>query len=152
MAVSVVPALVDALVAAAVAAVPAAKVYDGFGVSDDPGDFLMIGVDDPDGARPAQSASTQQEWAYIGATDRWETGDVTCAALSWNGDGNQKAARDAAYETAEALASALRANPSLGLSNVEWTGYGTRSDLTQTQDDSGALALLVFQVNFKALI
>ena len=89
--------LIDALVTTLTAAVSPATVYDGFGVSEDPGDFLMIGVEDPDLEGAASSADVSQEWANANYTARNESGDVTCAALSWNGDANQKAARDAVY-------------------------------------------------------
>src|SRR5689334_3843760 len=98
MATSAVPALIDALVSAADAALSNVAVYDGVGNSDDPGDFLMVGVDDPDRTDDVASASATQQWAGVGnASARDEEGDVTCAALSWNGNSNQKQARDGAY-------------------------------------------------------
>lgn len=152
MAVSVVPALIDALFAAATTALPNVNVYDGFGVSEEPGDFLMIGVEDPDIESAATSANSSQSWAHIGAVSRDEEGEITCAALSWNGDANAKAARDAVYATAEAVATLLRANPSLSLSTLLWTSYGTTTELSQQQGEGGASALVVFKVNFRARI
>lgn len=158
MAVSVVPALIDALVAAAneSADLVDVDVYDGFGVSGDIGDFLMIGVDDPDRTDNASSASSEQDWHDAGIDgERDEIGDVTCAALSWNGDGSdagQKTARDAVFAIAEALAAACRANPSLGVDSLLWTSYGTTTDLQQGQDANGAVALLIFRIHFQALI
>jgi hypothetical protein len=152
MGTSAVPALIDALVSTARTALPNVLVYDGFGVSDEPGDFLMVGVDDPDAPDQAVSADTQQDWANANYTARDETGTVTCAALSWNGDGDQKAARDACYAITAALEAALRTTPSLGVASVLWTSYGTTARLTQAQDGSGALALLVFSVAFRARI
>jgi hypothetical protein len=155
MAVSVIPALIDALVTAATDALPGVQVYDGFGVSDDPGDFLMVGVDDPDSTDKASSGSSEQDWHGTGVeADRDEIGDITCVALSWNGDGpqGQKAARDGAFTIAEAVSTLCRANPSLGVPAVLWTSYGTSTDLQQSQDGTGAMALLVFRVHFEALI
>ena len=154
--ISVVPQLIDALVTTARANAPTGvTVYDGFGVSQDPGDFLMIGVDDPNRADAASSASSRQDWANANYTSREEEGDVTCAALSWNGDSGdagQKAARDAVYAIAGALAGSLRADPSLGVDGVLWTSFGTSTDLQQNQDKKGSLALLVFQIHFLARI
>lgn len=152
MAVSVVPALIDALVDAAETALPDALVLDGLGVTDDPGDYLMIGVDDPDADGGAFSASGRQQWANANHTTRDESGEVTCAAYSWNGNGNQKAARDAAFTMVEALASACRTNPSLDVSTLLWTDFGSDTNLSQFQGEWGAAALVVFTVAFRARI
>lgn len=152
MATSVVPALIDALVLAADNALASVQVYDGFGVTADPGDFLMIGVEDPDSDDAAFSADTRQTWANANHTARDEEGDIVCAALSWNGNDNQKAARDAVYATAAAVENLLRANADLDVEGVLWTAFGSSSQLTQTRDGSGALALLVFRVHFRARI
>ena len=151
MASSVIPAVIDAVVSRARANLPSICVYDGFGVSDDPGDFLMVGVDDPERQDSAYSADSQQDWAHANNTARDEVGDVTCAALSWNGDADQKRARDAAFATCAALEVLLRADPSLG-GIVLWTSYGTSTQLTQNQNGNGALALVVFKVHFRARI
>lgn len=152
MATSAVPAVIDALFTAADAALATVTVYDGFGVSDDAGDFLMIGVEDPDSQDAATSADAEQSWANADGTARDETGTVTCAALSWNGDADQKAARDAVYAITAAVEDLLRADPSLGIATVLWTSFGTSQQLTQAQDEQGALALLVFRIQFRARI
>lgn len=151
--VSVVPALIDALVAQATSAVTGATVYDGIGVSEEEGDYLMIGVDDPEGPDWARSASVARDWETVGLqNDIDEEGDIACAALSWNGDGNAKAARDAVYAIAEALAGVCRTNPTLGIPRLLWVLYGGQSDLQQVQNQHGALARLEFQIHFRALI
>lgn len=153
MATSVVPALIDALIAAADTALPDTLVSDGFGVTDDPGDFLMIGVEDPDTEQSAFSADTKQEWATADRSGvRNEVGEITCAALSWNGDGNQKAARDAVYAITAELEDALRATPALGLSGLLWTSFGTSTQFSQAHDATGAVAMLVFRIAFQARI
>ena len=152
MATSAVPALIDAMVSAFVTALPGVKVYDGYGASDDPGDFLMVGVEDPDLEGFAFSADVRQDWANANYTSRSEEGDIVCAALSWNGDGNQKAARDAVYATQAGVETALRNNPSLGLANVLWTSFGTQAQLSQAQSHEGAVALLIFRIFFRAQI
>jgi hypothetical protein len=151
MAVSVVPALIDALIAAAETA-GVENVYDGVHVSEDPGDFLMVGVDDPDSDGGSLSADSRQQWANANHTTRDESGSVTCAAYSWNGDGDQKAARDAAYVMVEALASACRTTPGLGVGSLLWTDFGSDANLSQLQGDWGASALVVFTIAFRARI
>ena len=150
MATSAVPALIDAMVAAFDTALASVQVYDGYGQSDDAGDYLMVGVEDPDLEDYAFSADVKQDWANANGSARSEEGDIVCAALSWNGDGNQKAARDAAYATQSAVETVLRNNPSLGVATVLWTSFGTSAQLTQLQGQHGAAALLVFRISFRA--
>lgn len=152
MATSVLPDLIDALVTAARTALPATKVYDGFGVTDDPGDFLMVGVEDADLETAATSANSEQQWAHSTGTARDESGELTCVALSWNGDGDAKVARDAAFAITAAVENLLRANPSLGIPELLWTGYGSTVELSQGQGKTGAEALVVFKVAFRARI
>jgi hypothetical protein len=153
MAVSVVPALIDALFTRATEALPDTVVYDGYGVSEDTGDYLMIGVDDPDGPDWARSANVSRDWAETGLEAGVnEEGDITCAALSWNGDAEQKAARDAVYAIAEGLAAICRPDPTLGLPTLLWVLYAGQSSLMQNQNEYGAVALLEFQLHFRAFI
>lgn len=151
--VSVVPLVIDALIAGAQDALgEACLVVDGFGLTDDPGNFLMIGVEDPDTEDFATSATSVQEWAHAVADERDETGDVSCAALAWNGDGDQKAARDAAYDIVTGFGTWIRENYTLGLANVYNAEFGSNQALTQIQNTDGAVALVSFKVAFKARI
>ena len=152
MATSVVPALIDALVTNARTALPALNVYDGFGVTDYPGDFLMIGVNDPNGSDFTDSADSQQAWANANGTARDETGQVWCVAFSWTGDTNQKAARDAAFATVSAVENMLRSDPTQGVANVLWAEFGSSQSLKQDQDEHGASAQVAFQIHFRARI
>ncbi len=154
MATSAVPALIDALVANARAALPTTTgVYDGAGITAEPGnDYLMVGVDDVDGNGVSFSADSSQQWANANYTARDEEGAVVCAAVSWNGDGDQKAARDAVYATVATIETMLRANPSQGVGAVLWTSFGGRVQLSQDQNEQGASAIVVFRVNFRARI
>lgn len=156
MATSVVPDLIDALLALArsdaVAIVPNSNVFDGVGVTQDPGNFLMVGVEDPD-MEVAFAAEARQAWSGVGTgAPRDEEGDITCVAVAWNGDGDAKAARDAAYAIAAALEDALRDNPSLGVSSLLWTGFGSSSQLSQAQGTGGASSILIFRIHFRARI
>ena len=152
MATSVIPALIDALVTNAKANLADINVLDGYGVTDDPGDFLMVGVDDPLRDDEAQSGTSQQSWANANGTARDEIGDVWCSAYSWNGNGDQKGARDAAYATVAAVENMLRANPALGVAGLIYSEFGTSQTLTQNQDEHGASARVSFQVHFRARI
>jgi hypothetical protein len=129
------------------------NVLDGYGLTDDPGDYLMVGVEDPDSDR-ATSAEGRQEWAGLGARARDEQGTVTCIAMSWNGDADLKAARAAAKATTAAVEDNLRADPNLGgtVPGLMWTGYGTRTELIQLQATDGACVMCVFDIAFKARI
>lgn len=154
MAVSIVPALIDALVTQATAALPDVEVIDGVGVSEDSGDYLMIGVDDTDGPEWARSAATSREWEGTGLqAPVTESGDIACVALSYNGGTDQKLVRDAAYAIGEAVAAFCRADPTLGgLDSLLWVLYGANSDLLQIQNEDGVLARLEFQLHFEAYL
>lgn len=154
MATSVVPALIDALVTQCTTALTGvANVYDGTGVTDQPGDWLMVGVEDPDTDAESTAATTFEAPGPFGTNrPRDETGEVVLLAHSWNGDGNAKTARDAVYAVAAAVANLCRTTPALGVSGVLWTGYGATTQLVQNQDSNGARAYLVFRISFRARI
>lgn len=154
MAVSAVPALIDALVAQTSAALPNALVFDGQGVTDNPGDFLMIGVDDPNTTDFAHSSDSQQDPATMATTrPRDEKGSIYCSALSWNGAGDVKAARDAAYATTEVVASICRGGgANLGMNNVRALVYGANKSDAHMQADTGAIWIVSFSISFIARI
>lgn len=152
MATSVVPALLDALVTTLTAALPTVTVLDGEGITGDPGDWLMVGVDDPDKETAPNAATTTEEQGAFGSTrPRMENGSIFLTAFSWNGDSNQKAARDAVYATAAAVANAIRTD-TLGVSGLLSIGYGEATTYRQGQADPGAGAELLFSVKFMASI
>ena len=155
MATSVVFNLIDTLHTLSVAALPSVLVLDGMGVTDDPGDFLMIGVEDPDVDGFSDSAESQHTWAGRGNRARDEVGSVSCCALSWNGDSGdaaQKAARDAAQAIVAAVETLVRTDPNLGaaVAGLQWVRFGERLVLRQIQTDTGAVALVYFQIAFQA--
>jgi hypothetical protein len=155
MAVSIVPALIDAIVTQATAALSDVLVLDGFGVSDAPApDLLMVGVDDGESTVAATSTAVSQTMATLGtARSRDQQGQVWCWAYSWNGNTDQKAARDSVYTTFEAVADLCRTDPTfgVGLPGRVVCQIGDEN-LSQDQDESGAKALLIFSVNFTARI
>lgn len=153
MATSIVFDLIDALVDVLTEALTDIQVYDGTGISADPGDYLMIGVSDPDESQP-QAFESRQEWAGIGARARNEEGTINCAALSWNGDADAKLARAGVKRVTSAVEDALRDDPNLGgaVPGLQWTGYGTdgRADLIEATD--GTALLWRFDIQYKARI
>lgn len=153
MGTSVVPALIDALVTAFQAAMPTVSVRDGFTVTGDTGDFLMVGSDDPDSETSAESATVEQAWAHANSTARDERGEVNCVALSWNGDTNQKTVRDSVYAIVAAVENVLRADPTVGgVPGLLYTGFGTSQTLRQNQFQEGVDARLAFTIAFRARI
>lgn len=161
MGTSVIPALIDALVTQSTSALPDRLVVDGYGATSDYNpNVLMVGVDDPGESSSAQSSDADQEMATTGTPrSRTQTGSVTLAALSWRGDVDQKAARDAAYATQAVVENLVRADPTLGLATPgRMTCQMGNERLTQNQyaatDDTagGVDALLIFTVTFTARI
>lgn len=148
---SVVPALIDALVTNFAAA--GITTFDGFGVSEAPGlTYVLVGVDDPDSDSMGFAADAHQQWANANHTTRDETGEIICASVAWNGESDQKAARDAAYATLDTIAALLKANPSQGVPQLLWTSFGTRVQLSQDQNEKGANAIAVFRIQYRARI
>jgi hypothetical protein len=146
-------ALIDALVATMTPLLPDAVVLDGVGVTGDRcPNALFVGVDDPDTVNATFAADAVQEWANANYTARDETGWVLCAASSWVGETDQKMARDNAIATVNAVENALRANPSLDIPGMLWTSVGSRIALMQNQASTGAHAVVLFRVAFRARI
>lgn len=153
MTTSVVPELIDTLVTYCTDWLPHLRVSDGVGVTDDPSDYLMIGVDDPFASSDNGAVESEQDWAHVGlGAQRTEEGTVMCAALSWSGNANPKEVRDRVYATYAAVAGLMNepATTDLGVEGLLWTSCGTRSRLVTDQNEHGALALLTFQIFFKA--
>jgi hypothetical protein len=150
MATSAFPAVVDALIALSAAAMPTVAVVEGINPSRDPGSFLMVNVDagDVDGA---PSPRIEQSRATMSGA-RNEQGVVVCAAESWNGDGNPKAARDAAFAVVAGVENLLRSTPTLGLSVVLKTEFGEDIYPRPGQGDFGAECFVIFSVAYLARI
>jgi hypothetical protein len=153
MATSIIPSLLDALVTECSAALTTVAVHDGYGVSGDVHDNLMIGVDDPFSDQAAPTAESQQSWANVGSgRSRDESGDVTCAAYATSGTTDQAAVRAAAFAITEAVENLLRTDPTVGLGDTVRTQFGTDQRFLQDQDEDGAWALIVFTIHFDARI
>lgn len=152
MATSAIPEILNALVQLAKDNLDGVIITDGIGPSDEVGRYLMIGVDDVDGDTVFPTADSRQSWANIGHVVRDETGDVTCAAMAWNGENDPSAARRDVFALVGELEDAMRADPTLGIRPQIRAEFGTSIELRQLQDEYGASATVVFQLHFDARI
>jgi len=154
VATSVVPALIDALFTQATAALPTTLVFYGSGVTDDPGDYLMVGISDPDNTGEfVDSADAEATWAGLGNHARDQRGNIWCTAASTSGDASnagQKAVVDAAYAIVAAVDTLVRNNPTLGLLAGGWAVHGSSERLSMAQTSYGAKARVAFQIAFQA--
>lgn len=149
---SVVPDLIDALVAQ----VPpylaeGVIVQDGLPTTWDVGDFLYVGVTDPDSPTPTPAATSTQEWPLATATGRNESGSLTCYAYVQRGSADAKEARDAAFAITAAVQDLLRGDVRLGVPGVIRTSFESL-DFDQGQTPDGALAVVTFRIAFAARI
>ena len=145
----IIPNLIDALV---VAFAPHAKfVSDGFPLELDPGDWLMVGVDNPFATGPAASASSAQTWPHVTAHSRDEQGSISCAACAWNSDGDMRAAREAVFAMLAGTQEVCRTRDALPVDGLQWVSF-TGLSFQQSQDDMGAVAIAAFSIDFRARI
>lgn len=149
-AVSAVPALLDALVALFTAALPTVTVFDGPGLSDATGgDYLFVGVADPDSDGGDNAVESTVEWAGLGKSARYEQVVVRCAAVSWSGDEDVRARRVAAFAMFAAVEQALTSDPSVG-DVARFGGLATEHQLRQNITENGAEAWVQFALSFTA--
>lgn len=145
-----------ALKATAEAALAAEDVLVTYGspISDDPGDYLMFGVDDPSSLSPT-IGSWEQAVATLGRPrTRDESGTINCAAASHNGEADLQTALEQALVYIAAVEDFLRADPSLGLTvpgrvTIQIGGSGSPY---LAQDEFGVYALVVFTVTYEIRI
>ena len=150
MTASAAPAVIDALIALG-NTLPNINVHDGVATTLDPGDFLMVGVEDPDIEGAAFSADGSQDWAWMGPdAPTSEEGDVTCVALSWNGDGDAKLARDTAHTIITGLLDAISADVTLGIPYLLHARFGKSIQFSQAQGEGGASAYFIFRIHYSA--
>lgn len=168
---SVVPDLIDALIDLwrSQSDLAGVKVTDGISTAYELGTYLMVGVDDPE-LTQWTSAEATQEWALATPTGRNESGSITCLVQAWSGDVTPGAARREAFRVFAAVQESLwttgptmTAQPDLvpavfrsafGVSALAvigvWKAGVGAHRLIQAQNDEGALASIIFQLNFNA--
>lgn len=144
--------IIPALVSLAQTEVPTGvRMVNGYGISGDPGDFVLVGAADPFSDGPAVAIEADQEFAYANTTTRNETGHINCVAYVRNGDSDADAAWLRLQAILDPIATLLRTNYALGLPDVLWVGMSvTQAD--HDQDGDGAWALANFHINFRARI
>lgn len=156
MATVIVFKLKAALVDAFTTALPTGwKVYNGQGASDDPGNFVMVGVGDPNSDQPELAASGSLEWAGLGHKSSKEESRIHCAAVAWSGDvGNAAmAAVEATIDAGmSAIETALRTDPNLGgaVPGLNWVRYAGDWSLTELVAPDGTAAIFQFDVTYFA--
>lgn len=134
---------------------PGVQVYDGPGASNDPGNFLMVGVGNPDSDDLAESATGTQVWNGLGAKSALEDGSVVCCALAWTGGaGNaaQQSARETCRDIVKSVDAALKSDPNLGgaVPGLNWVRYGGNFALSQRSTADGVTAIFYFEIGYKA--
>lgn len=149
---SVIPALIDAMVAdfGALPALSGVEVWDGLPMTNAPGTYLFIGVDDPDVTK-VSAADAEQEWPHATAQSRNEDGAITLACESIDGSGDLKACRDEVFRVVGVVLDRVRTTKTLGVPGVLWLN-STGLRLEQGQGDAGASALLTFRITYTARI
>lgn len=130
---------------------PDVMVTLGYDVTQNYGDALWIGVDDPTSTAAAAAATFDQEWAGAAYTIRNETGEVVCAISSSNGDGDPVAALRACERIFNLVEEQYRVKANLNIEGLNWTNISGGS-YSQDQDDQGCYGLLIFRIQYRARI
>lgn len=149
--VSIWPDVVDALILMSRDRVAdTVLVIDGDGTEgDDVEHFLFVGLGDP--RRDDSDAGTfDQTWPQSTTAGRRETGTVFCIAISYDGSGDVKAARDGAFATLGAVQRGLREDTRLGGVNGLLSTSLTGAQPDQRQTSRGAVCAVRFSVDYTA--
>jgi hypothetical protein len=148
------PTVHAALVTLATATLPSVRVVDGYDVSEDPGNIVQIGVPSLSSTTSISAGTFTQEMETFGRLvgGRLETGSINGVAMAWNGDGDQAAARSAAFGYIAAIGDALRTDPSMGVTAfAELVAELSTGDVAEDKVD-GATTAISFTVAYKARI
>lgn len=116
--------------------------------ADDAADFLYVGLGDPR-RDDSDAGSFDQTWPQSTTAGRRETGTVFCIAISFDGSGVQKAARDRAFATLGAVQRVLKEDTRLGVNGVLSTSF-TAAQPDQGWNSRGAVCAVRFSVEYAA--
>jgi hypothetical protein len=142
MAISTVPAVLNALVAATSAALPNLTVFDGQPDRDIPDECVVIGFTGNGAEAAVEDTRTVEEITRDRDRERYE---ITNLATSWLGEETDMAAvRDRAFGFVDAVARSLAADQTLG--GVCMRARVSVVGLAQMQTGSGAVATVMFTV------
>lgn len=115
---------------------------------DDVEHYLYIGLGDPR-RDDSDAGKFDQTWNMSSSAGRRESGTVNCIAVSYDGSGDQRAARSGCFATLGAVQRILRADPRLSVDGVLSTSF-TGGLPDQVQTSSGAVCAVRFQVDYEA--
>ena len=134
-----------------------ANITDGYDLSQDYSNFVMVGVEDPNSQLAGQSASAQQSFATLGQRNRDEAGEVVCATVVARGDSDMKQARADCKAITDRIEDWVRNvdvhGSELNTPGLQWIGFGSDIQLLQDQtNQGGAVVTLIFRIAYKARI
>ena len=129
------------------------RVVDGFDLSSEPGDVVLIGVPNLGEEESIAAGSFSQDPSTFGRAPgtRKETGTVNGCVLAQNGQGEAANARTTAFSYIDALADALRNDPSIGVTAFSLVAQLTSGDISEDQVD-GATCAVSFTVTYTAFV
>lgn len=128
------------------------RVTRGRDTSNTSGDVVMVGVQDVESTGWESAGSFRQTMQSFGG-NREEVGTVNGLVFANNGGGNQAAALETAFGYLATLEAAVRADKTLGLTAFDYVVAEMRSgDVTESQNESGATAVVTFAIDYKIRI
>lgn len=140
---STVPAAVDAIIAAITAALPGVQIWDGMPTGDEADQRICVGWSR---TRPTTYITSTLDTGDGAGT---ETYDVPCAAISYSGDPDVKARRDAVFTLVDAAAAAVQQPGALAAVNA--AAWATATSYTPEKTAAGVQALAEFVIHVEAL-
>ena len=123
------------------------------------GDFLAVGISDPEAGGRSSAASSSIDWSTSMTPDGYaESGEIMCAAISVSGSDDLELAAESAYAILSAAVGAIRDNytatQGTNLLGVEglWELHLSSVELpVLVPGEFGATAYLLFRLAFQAL-
>lgn len=100
-------------------------VCGGQPLTNNPGTYLFVGIDNPDDERGVGARGTQT-WPLASYTYWEDAGEIWMATYADNGDGDAHAALEAVAGAMEAVRDRIHANPTMGVphvTRVEFSSY-----------------------------
>jgi hypothetical protein len=125
-------------------------VLDGPGLSQaEMPTYVVIGHDDDPDSNEA--GTYDQQISSIDMVDRQELGAIFCLIVAQSGSGDMATLRTATRDTANAIDTALRANPTLsGVVGRAW--YGLTGATKQEANNDGIFVRLTCTINYEAAV
>lgn len=148
---SIIPQLIDGLTTRLTTDLDGvAKVADGPVPTSDFGDYVMIGIDDPDkqGGYILAGESTE-DWAHANTTTIDQEGFITAAVLVFSGDSVFKPVRDKAFVIKSVIDNIVKNHTVLAIDELEWLQPSSHT-YSQSSNTKGVVAFLVMRIGFKA--